>query len=169
MTTPATGSSFMIGSPRALAAWGLLGFVALSQFFAFFFWILPHGGGLASQSAAAGFRDLFVLAMPVLATLLAAKVAPVMPGARVVAAVAAVEYAIALFFGTITLLIGLGAVFDGIHDTRGSLGALQYLAMGVAALLLIAIAGYAVVRVYLDLGGRLRASWPAGDRATPPT
>ena len=154
--SPAGGSAFnrILASPRALAAWALLGYAALSLFFAFFHWLLP-GGLFSVRSANAGFRGLILIALPVLAVLLAAYVTPELPGARLVALVAMVEYLAILFFGLITLLIGLGAVFDSVNSFSDFFNGLDYLVMGLAALVLAAIASYVSFRAYTKLGGRL--------------
>jgi hypothetical protein len=154
--SPAGGSAIYrsLGNPRALAAWGLLGFAALALFFAFLLW-LAGGGSFAERSAHAGFRDLILIALPVLAVLLAVYVTPELPGARLVALVAMLEYLAILFFGLITLLIGLGFVFDNVGSFAGFLGAMQYLFIGVAALILAAIASYVSYGAYTKTGGRL--------------
>jgi hypothetical protein len=154
--SPTGGSAInrTLSSPRALAAWALLGYAALALFFAFFHWLLP-GGTFSGRSASAGFRSLILIALPVLAVLLAAYVTPELPGARLVALVAMLEYLAILFFGLITLLIGLGVVFDSVHSFSDFFGALDYLIMGLAALILAAIASYISFRAYTNLGGRL--------------
>jgi hypothetical protein len=152
MTTPRAS---VLASPRAAAAWALVGYAALFLFFRFFQWILPGGGGLSDRSAHAGFADLFVMAMPVLAVLLAVHVQPMLASARLIATIALIEYAVSLFFGVITLLIGLPAVFDGISRAREAMGALEYLVLGIGALALEMIAAWVVLQAYQALGGRL--------------
>ena len=155
--SPTGGSAISrsLASPRALAAWALLGYAALALFFAFFLWLLPNGGTFSDRSAGAGFRGLTLIALPVLAVLLAAYVTPDLPLARLMAMVAMIEYLVILFFGLITLLIGLGAVFDRVNTVGEFFGGLSYLVMGVAALVLAAIASYITFRAYTRLGGRL--------------
>jgi hypothetical protein len=159
--SPTGGSTFnrSLASPRSLAAWALLGYTALFLFFEFFLWLLP-GGTFAGRSAGAHFRDLVIIGLPVIAVLLATYVTPELPLARIVALVALLEYLAILFFGLITLLIGLGPVFDSVHNFTGFFGALRYLVMGVAELILAAIASYVTFRAYGKLGGRL-PSMPA--------
>jgi hypothetical protein len=72
----------VLSSPRALAAWTLLGYVALFLFFEFFQLVLPGSGSFSGRAASANFRALLIMAMPVLAVLLAGYVAPALPGAR---------------------------------------------------------------------------------------
>jgi hypothetical protein len=169
MTNPNPFSGGAVGrvvaAPRALAAWALLAFTALFLFFTFFSWLLGPGS-FSGRSASAGFRNLFEMALPVLAVILATYIAPVLPGARVMAVIALAEYAVALFFGVITLLIGLGAVLDNVDTAWDSFNALQYLVMGLAALALIAIAAYVTLRAFLSLGGRVPNFTPGP--ATPP-
>jgi hypothetical protein len=149
MTTP-------FGSPRALAAWALVGYAALHLFFAFFDWLLPGDGTFTGRSAIAGFTNLFVMAMPVVAVLLAVHVAPVLSHAKLIAAVALVEYALSLVFGVFALLIGVGAVVDGpINNSNDAFDALAYFVMGAAALALIAVAGWATYQAFVRLGGSL--------------
>lgn len=152
--TPARSISAELRSPRTLAAWGLLGFTALYLFFAFFDWVLP-GGSFASRSAGADFTDLPVMAMPILAVLLAIHVEPVLKGARLIAMIALIEYAVAIFFGVITFLIGFGAVFDGYYSSNDGYNAFKYLIMGLATLVLFLIAAYATFRSFLSVGGKL--------------
>jgi hypothetical protein len=161
MTTPRAS---VLGSPRAAAAWALVGYAALFLFFQFFQWILP-GGGLSERSAHAQFTNPLVMAMPVLATLLAVHVQPMLAGARLISAIALIDYAVSLFFGAITLLIGLPAVFDGISQARDAMNALAYLVLGVGGLVLIAIAAWVVLQAFQALGGRLPGRTPT---TTPP-
>jgi hypothetical protein len=143
-----------LASPRSLAAWGLVGYTALFLFFEFLKWLFG-GGTFSGRSAGAGFLDLIIIAMPVAAVLLAAYVTPELPGARLIALVAMLEYLAILFFGLITLLIGLGAVFDKVNSFSDVIEALRYLVLGLAALILAAIASYVSYRAYTRLGGRL--------------
>src|SRR5688572_28436190 len=151
MTNPINRATLQ--SPRALAAWALDAYVAVRLFFTFFDWVLPGDGSFSVRSAGAGFESLLVMTMQLLAVLLAAHVTPSVQGARLIAAVALVEYAVALFFGAITLLIGLAAVFDGLETINGVFDALRYFVLGLGNLVLIAIAAYVVVRSYTGLGG----------------
>jgi hypothetical protein len=156
MTNPRTIGAVgrILATPRALAAWTLVAYAALSLFFAFLFWLLGDGS-FSSRSASAGFRNLFDLAMPIVAVVLAVYIAPQVPLARVIALIAVLEYTVALFFGIVTLLIGLGAVLDHVGTPGDGLNALQYLVMGLAALALITVAGYISLRAYQSVGGRL--------------
>ena len=162
MTTP-------FGSPRALAAWALVGYAALHLFFAFFDWLLPDGGSFTGRSANAGFTNLFVMAMPVVAVLLAVHVAPVLSHAKLIAAVALVEYAASLVFGVFALLIGVGAVVDGrINNSNHAFDALAYFVMGAAALALIAVAGWVTYQAFVRLGGSLPVSVSRTPAPPPP-
>jgi hypothetical protein len=160
MTNPINRATLQ--SPRALAAWALVAYVAVWLFFTFFDWVLPGDGSFSARSAGAGFDDLRVIVMPVLAVLLAAHVTPAVPGAKLIASIALIEYALALFFGVITLLIGLGAMFDGVDRINDVFDALAYIVLGLGNLLLMAIAAYVVTRSYTELGGRLPSPRPSG-------
>jgi len=138
----------MTTSPRYLAAWALLAYAGVFLVFEFFELILP-GGSFSDRARGGDFRSLFIAAMPILAVLLAYWVSPALRGARLIATIALVEYAIALFFGLLTWLVGLAPEFTGIHDAHAGLGALRYLVQGALELALITIAGYAVLSVLL--------------------
>ena len=157
MTTPNPARA-VLGSPRALAAWALVGYAALHVFFAFFDWLLPGDGSFSGRSANAGFMNLFVMAMPVVAVLLAAQIAPVLAHARLLTAVALVEYAVSLVFGLFAWLIGLGAVVGSVDSPNDSFDMLAYLVMGIAGLALIAVAGWVTYRAFVHLGGSLPVS-----------
>jgi hypothetical protein len=137
----------VLSSPRTLAAWALLGYVALFLFFEFFQLVLPGGGGsFTSRAAGANFRALLIMAMPVLAVLLVGYVAPALPSARLISLVALIEYGVAVVLGLLTLLIGLPAMMSGVNSAHGGLGALRYLVTGAGELILISIAAYVVLR-----------------------
>lgn len=165
MTNPLNRAA--LASPRVLAAWAFVGYAALALAFAFFDWVLPGDGSFSSRSANAGFDDLPVMAMPVVAVLLAAHVAPAISGAKLICAAALAEYAVALFFGLVTLLVGLGIVFDNVTSVNDVFDALGYLIMGLANLALMAIAAYVVMRTFTGLGGRVPGS-PAPANPIPP-
>lgn len=139
---------------RSLATWVLLGYVALFIFFEFFGWLL-NGGDFTVRSANADFRSVIITAMPVLAVLLATYVTPELSGAKFLAIIALVEYVALLFFGLITLLVGLGAAFENVDSVREVLGALRYLGMGVAEVALQAVAALVTFKAYQKLGGRM--------------
>ncbi|GHJ48698.1 hypothetical protein Cs7R123_60400 [Catellatospora sp. TT07R-123] len=151
MTTPHPSGTSVSGALqplRLLFTLGLLGYTALFLFFRFTGWLLPDGGStLAGRSAGAGFTDLFHLALPLVAVLIATQAGPLLFGSRLFSVIALAEYAFAVFFGLLAFVIGLGALQLG--------DVLQYLIMGLARLALIALAGYAVFRVFQALGGKL--------------
>ena len=168
MTTP-NPARVALGSPRALAAWALVGYAALHLFFAFFDWLLPGDGTFTGRSANAGFTNLFVMAMPVVAVLLAVHVAPVLNHAKLITAVALVEYAVSLVFGVFALLIGVGAVADGsIRNSNDAFDALAYFVMGAAALALIAVAGWVTYQAFVRLGGSLPVAMNRTTTPPPP-
>lgn len=168
MTNPSVPPSVtgVLRSPRTLAAWALVGYAALHLAFTFLIWITPGGGSVSGGAAAAfgDFTNLVVMAMPVVAVLIAAYVDPPVAGARLITVIALIEYGVALMFGALTFLIGLGAAFDGINNAEDGMRSLQYLVMGIATLALLAVAAYVTLRAFTALGGRL----PVGRGATAP-
>jgi hypothetical protein len=154
MTTPSPGTPAILNSPRALAALGLVGYVALAEFFAFIVWIGANGTFTTRSLGAAGeLLDLALMAMPIVAVLIAAKIGAAIGMARTIVMVAVIEYAVMFVLGLITFLIGIGALFD---IDSGILGT-QALILGLAKLVLVAIVGYITFRIFTDMGGRFRA------------
>ncbi|MBV1850248.1 hypothetical protein [Catellatospora tritici] len=134
---------------RVLFVLALLAYPALYLLFRFFAWIVPDAGSstLASRSVGAGFTDLFLMALPLVAVLIATLTGPVLPGARLFSLIALAEYAFALFFGVLAYLIGLGMLeYIGVFD---------YLVLTLARLGLITLAGFTVLRIFIALGGKL--------------
>jgi hypothetical protein len=154
-------------SPRALAARALVAYVALFLFFAFILWLAPGDVRFTVRSLNAGFTDLFIMAMPVVAVVLAVHIKPSIPGARLITVIALIEYAVALLFGVITFLIGLGAVLDRIDDANDAVGAFRHVVLGLAELALIGVAAYIVVTAFTSLGGRLPVG--RGPQSGPPS
>ncbi len=168
MTSPSLGpSSGVASSPRALAAIGLVGYVALAEFFGFILWIADKGTFTFRSANASGiFLDLTINAMPIVAVLIAAKIAPALPLARTIVLVALIEYGVSLALGLITFLIGIGNAFDadGLHGTTS-------LILGLGAIALIAIAGFITFRIFTEMGGRLQgpqATYGGGGGYPPP-
>ena len=151
MTTPTPGRITI--TPRALAAWALVGYPALHLMFAFFNWLLPGGATFSQRSASGDFTNLFVMAMPVVAVLLAVHVTPTLGGAKLISAVAVIEYAFSLLFGLFALLIGVGAVVTDVNSANDAFDVMRYFVLGLAGLALLAIAGWVAVRAYIQLGG----------------
>ena len=168
MTDPSVSPAVrsVLGSPRALAAWALIGYAALHLVFTFLVWAAPGRGSVSGGAASAygQFTDLLIMAMPVVAVVLAAYLTPPVAGAKLITLIALIEYAVALAFGGLTFLIGLGAAFDGIGTAEGAMIALQYLVLGFARLGLLVVTGYVVFRAFTTLGGRL----PVGRRPVAP-
>lgn len=156
MTTPVTtGAEQSLKPLRLLFSLALLGYAALHLGFRLLIWIIPAmGTTLVSRSQGAGFLDLFVMSFPLLAVLIATHITPQLAAAKVFTLIALVEYAVAVFFGAITFLIGLGGLgyVDTFPETIETLGAIV---LTIARLGLVALAGYAVFRVFLALGGRI--------------
>ncbi|NUS00138.1 MAG: hypothetical protein HOV77_03815 [Hamadaea sp.] len=158
MTTPSIPSSpgSAVKALRPLFAWALLGYVALHLFFTFFGWLLPSPDStISSRSVSAGFVTLYTIVLPLLALLIATQITPILPMSKLMAAIALVEYLVAIFFGFVAFVLGLGRVFDYVGNARSALGALEHLVMGLVDLGIAALAAYAVLRIYLSLGGTL--------------
>jgi hypothetical protein len=154
MTTPNPARA-LLAEPRQLAAWALVGYAGLHLVFAFLRWLVPgEFTTFAGRSAIAsgGFTALVELALPVLAVLLAAAIAPPVRHAKLIATVAVVEYAVLLFLGVITFLIGLGG-FSG----ADGLDVLTYVVLGLGRLVLAAIAGLVTYQTWARLGGSFAA------------
>ena len=152
MTTP---TPRLLGAPRQLAAFALVGYAGLYLFLTFLNWVVPEAfGTFASRSAAASrdFTSLVVIALPVLAVLLAAAIDPPVPAARLIATIAVIEYVVLLFFGALTFLIGLGGLggADGVD-------VISYLLLGLGQLGLAAVAGLVAYQAWTRLGGSLAA------------
>jgi hypothetical protein len=154
--TPSLGMSMSraLSTPRALVAWAIIGYPALFLFFEFFELILP-GGSFSGRAAGADFRSLVINAIPVLAVVLAAYFTPPIPGARQLAMIALIEYAVTLLFGLLTLLFGLVAVVGDVNSAQSGLGAMRYVVMGSAELGLIGVAAAVVLKAYKGLGGKI--------------
>jgi hypothetical protein len=159
--TPATGlRRLATASVRELAVWALLGYAGLIIVFALLHWLIPASpDGIGARSYFADFVDVFTIALPVLAVLLAARVSSPLPAAQLVALIALAEYAAVLLFGLLALLAGLPYAFghlgSGVYALGGTLDALGYLVLGVARLALVAVAGLTAWRIFGELGGRL--------------
>ena len=152
MTTPNPARA-LLADPRQLAAWALVGYAGLHLAFAFLHWLVPGGfSTFGMRSAGSSFTSLVELALPVVAVLLATAVAPPVAQAKLITTVAVIEYAAILFFGTITLLIGLGSMggVDGLN-------VLTYLVLGLGRLGLAAVAGLVTYQAWSRLGGSLAA------------
>ena len=78
MTTPVTTSADQSIKPlRLLFTLGLLGYVALHLGFQFLHWIMPADHStLISRSQSAGFLDLFLMTLPLVAVLIATHIGP---------------------------------------------------------------------------------------------
>jgi hypothetical protein len=154
MTTPLSARGWA-AAPRLLAAWALVGYAGVHLVFAFFDWLLPGDGTIAGRSAGAGFTNLVVLAMPIVAVLLAVHVQPTLSQAKVITAVAVVEYAAILVFGLAALLIGVGAVGDGPYgNANRAFDSLGYFVLGAGRLALAAVAGLVSYQAFARSGGK---------------
>ena len=145
----------LLATPRQLAAWALVGYAGLHLAFAFLNWLLPDGGSLGRRSAEAGFTSLVELSFPVIAVLLASRVSPTLPQAKLITGIALAEYAIAIGFGTIALLIGLGAMDANYLRPSDGLDVVTYFVLGLGRLGLVLLAGFVTYQAYNALGGSL--------------
>jgi len=169
MTTPTPRG--LLAAPRQLAAWALVGYAGVHLFVAFLDWVGPERfQTFANRSAvvSGAFTSLVELAMPVVAVLIAAWGNAPVPNARLIATVALVEYAVVLFLGAITFLIGLG----GLENVNG-LDVLGYLLLGLGRLALAVVAGLVTYQAWTRLGGSLaaltRPSSPVSPGPMPPS
>jgi hypothetical protein len=168
MTTPNPARA-VLASPRALAAWALVAYAALHLLFSFFDWLMPGDGNFLGRSASNGFTNLLVMAMPIVAVVLAALIAPAVSGAKLLTMIALLEYAVSQVLGALAWLIGLGSVFDGgIDSPNDAVDGLRYLIMGLADLGLILVAAYLTYRAFVQLGGRLPVTVTRSTPAPPP-
>ncbi len=155
MTTPSTARGWA-AAPRMLAAWALVGYAGLHLAFAFFDWLLPGDRNIADRSADAGFTNLVVLAMPVVAVLLATQVQPTLQRGKAIVAVALVEYAAIVLFGLFALLIGVGAIADGPYgNANRAFDALGYFVLGIGRLALAGVGVLVTYQAFTRLGGAL--------------
>jgi hypothetical protein len=153
MTTPTPRG--LLAAPRQLAAWALLGYAGLHLFVTFLDWITPRQyQTFASRSAIANgaFTALVELALPVAAVLIATWGDAPVRNARLIAILALIEYAVVLFFGALSFLIGLG----GFVNVTG-LDVLGYLLLGLGRLALAALAGLVAYATWTRLGGSFAA------------
>jgi hypothetical protein len=146
--------------PRFLAVWALLAYAGLTAFFTLMRAILPEdASALFAFSWAPDFVTLPTMAAPALAVLLAARVAPAVSGARLAVLVALIVYAAVLVLGAadfvVSLVVAFIPSFDGARPGARSVHDLGDLIVGVAELVLVAVAALWARGVYADLGGRL--------------
>ncbi|HEY7224944.1 MAG TPA: hypothetical protein VH561_15325 [Micromonosporaceae bacterium] len=155
MTTPNLSIRTLVATPRLLAAWGLVGYAGLYLAFTFLDWVLPGGGTFGVRSAGAGFTTLVELALPLAGLLFAsgAGVASPLKQTRVIATVALIEYAFAVFFGTLAFLIGLGSLGGG--SVKAAFDAIGFVVLGLGRLGLAALAGLVVYQAWARVGGVL--------------
>lgn len=162
--TPASpaGSSPSSGiAVRPLAAWALLALAATIVAFGFLSWIFPEfQTDFVNRFRVGTFTDLRVLVAPLLAVLLATRTGATLPQARLMSLVALAEYAAALLFGTLALLLGLAGRFDvgdrgGFYAFGGVVAGLGGLIVDLLLLALLALAGLYTLQAFTRLGGRL--------------
>jgi hypothetical protein len=158
MTTslqPSGSAGDAIKSLRTLFVWAMLGYVALNLFFQFFDWLLPNNDTFASRSYFADFADLSAIVLPLLAVLLATVVQPALGIGKLAGLAALGLYAFTLFFDGITFLIGLGYAFDRVDTASEVIGAFGHLVLSLLDLAWVALAGFAVFKIFTAIGGKL--------------
>lgn len=153
MNIPTTDTA--VKALRPLFAWALVGYIALHLLFAFLFWIAPTGGSFGSRGRSADFVSLYTIALPLLAVLIAVHIQPILSISKFIAGIALIEYAVALLFGAITFLIGLAYAFTSANSAGGAFAAFRYMVIGASELAFLALAGYAALRAFQSLGGRI--------------
>lgn len=159
MTTPLSPQGR--GLPlRLLAAGGLLALAGVIVLFGFLSWIIPASRtDLPDRFGVDSFTNLAVLAAPLLALLVAAKVGPVLPQARQVGLVALGEYATALVLGTLAFLITIASHFQdldgGIYAVGGAVQGVGTILETLVRLGLLALAALWAYRIFTGIGGRL--------------
>lgn len=147
-------------SVRPLAAWALLLLAGATIGFEFLSWIFPpHDGDFLDRFTIDVFTALPVVVAPLLAMLLATRMGPVLPAAKLMGTLAVIEYAAALVLGALVYLITIATRFDhlgdGIYAFGGVLAGLGGLAIDGLWLGLLALAALWTYQIYLRLGGTL--------------
>ncbi len=152
---------------REIAAVVLLGATALLLLVAVIELLFPGDlrGGFTDRAAASfdNFIGLDRIAFPLLAVLLATHIRPAVGRAKLITLVALVEYAVAAFFGVIFgLLIGFA-------NTAGdsARNAFEALLVHVAYTAVLAIAAYAVFRVWQGMYHVPKPATPPGTYGQP--
>lgn len=145
---------------RPLTAWALLALVAAILFFAFLTWIFPPWSGAFLDRFRVGtFTQVAVLVGPLLAVLIAVRLGPPLPRARLMGLIALIEYAVAVILGTLAFLLTLATRFDGldhgIYAFGGVLAGLGSIVIDLLLLALLALAGLWTYQIFTGLGGRL--------------
>ena len=135
---------------RDLAAWALVGVPAVLLFVAIIR-LIPSGDGeqfaSRTQDSFYAFVNLATIFFPLAAVLLALVVQPPHPQAKVITVLAAVEYAVAAFFGVVFgILVGLIQIAGFSVRT-----AFEELLVRAAWLAAFGLAGFAVYRIWRGL------------------
>jgi hypothetical protein len=138
----------------------LLALAAVTVFFGFLAWIFPASRtDFFSRFTLDSFTGTAVLVAPLLAVLIAAKLGPALPPAKVIALVALVVYGGALVLGGLAFLITFASRFDGLETGIYAFGGvIQQLGDILATLLRLALLALAMLwtyQLFSSLGGRL--------------
>jgi hypothetical protein len=158
MTTPRPPAG---GVPvRLLTAWALVALAGTIILFGFLAWIFPPSRtDFLDRFGVDSFTNLIVLGAPVLAVLIATKVGPALPRARLIGLLALIEYAVALLLGALAFLITLASQFEGldsgIYAFGGVLQAIGNILVDLLELSLLALAALWTYRIFTVIGGTL--------------
>lgn len=145
---------------RLLTAWALLALAAVTVFFGFLAWIFPASRtDFFSRFSVDSFTGVTVLVAPLLAVLVAAKLGPALPHAKLLALVALVVYGSALVLGGLAFMITFASRFDalegGIYAFGGVVQQLGDILVTLLRLALLALAMLWTYQLFAGLGGRL--------------
>lgn len=171
MTTPtpaggahSSGTRHAAGIPvRSLTAWALLALAAAVVLFAFLRWIFPEQPRpIIDRFSVTNFANHTVLIAPLLAMLVASKLGPALPRAKLMGLVALGTYAAALLLGLVSFLVTIAEKFDvagagAFYAFGGVLNGLGGLIVELLLLVLVALAALWTHKLFTDLGGRLPA------------
>lgn len=158
MTTPPHAGT---GVPvRLLTAWALVALAGAIICFGFLAWIFPPSRtDFLDRFGVDSFTNPIVLVAPLLAVLVATRVGPVLPQARLIGLLALIEYAVALLLGTLAFLITLASQFegldDGIYAFGGVLQGIGDILITLLTLSLLALAALWTYRIFTGVGGIL--------------
>jgi hypothetical protein len=163
MTTPpptAPGFGPDTTTLRLLTAGTLLAIAAVLIFFGFLRWVFPPVRlDFFQRFAPEQFTSLLVLAAPLLAVLIAIKLAPVLTHGKLIGLVAMIEYAAAFVLGALGFLLSVAGRFEdlgsGVYAFGGLLQNLGFILAILLQLGLLVLALLWTYRLYGGAGGRI--------------
>lgn len=108
------------------------------------------------------FTSVTVLVAPLLAVLVATRMSPVLPMAKLFGVVALLEYAAAFVFGTLGLLLSmvdrLAQISDGLHPFADTVQYAGFVMVSLVELGLLVLAMLWTYHLFRHAGGRLRGA-----------